>query len=161
MIFIHIVSVCSLVIAHAPLVIFYCQVYFNIFSYFKLVGNSNGGQQANPTSPLMKEIPSSVISVANNHIESSMKESSTKTAFYKHTQRRDSYLYTYYFMIQNHCQKTMGFGISYRNLVGVGPLTLCWMFLVSYLSTNADIATKLCLTPQFNNQPIMLYISTI
>ena len=29
----------------------------------------------------MKEIPSSVISVANNDIESSMKESSTKKAF--------------------------------------------------------------------------------
>ena len=29
----------------------------------------------------MKEIPSSVTSVANNDIESSMKESSTKTAF--------------------------------------------------------------------------------
>ena len=55
-------------------------------NYLKPVGNCNGEQQVklpDPTSPLMKEIPS-VISAANNNIESSMKESSTKMDFYKH-----------------------------------------------------------------------------
>ena len=39
----------------------------------------------------MKEVPSSVILMANNDIESSMKESSTKTPFYKRT-RKTGYL---------------------------------------------------------------------
>ena len=51
-----------------------------------------------PTSLLMKEIPSSVISVANNDIESLMKASSTKMLFIKvHVQRQD--IYAYYFGI--------------------------------------------------------------
>ena len=36
-----------------------------------------------PASPLMKEIPSLVISAANNNIESLMKKSSTQMTFYK------------------------------------------------------------------------------
>ena len=45
----------------------------------------------------MKQIPSLVISVVSNDMESTMKESSMKTAFYKcmHAQRRD--IYAYYF----------------------------------------------------------------
>ena len=38
-------------------------------------------------------------------------------------------------VIWNLCQKTMGFGISYRNLVDVGPLALCQTFLVTFLDT--------------------------
>ena len=63
MIFIHIVSVCSLVIAHAA---------FVIFCYVKVpVENCNGEQKvklSDPIGQLMKEIPSSGISVANNDI---------------------------------------------------------------------------------------------
>ena len=50
----------------------------------KPVGNHNGEQQVkltDPTSLPIKEIPFSVISAANNDIESSMKESSTKRLF--------------------------------------------------------------------------------
>ena len=83
MIFIHIVSVCSFVIAHAAYFLIFCYVkvcsYIIISSQFEII--VNGEQQVklpDPASPLMKEIPSSVISVANSDIESSMKESSTK-----------------------------------------------------------------------------------
>ena len=68
---------CDLLLHMQPLRFFDMSksIYHN---YFKPVGNCNGEQQVKlpiPTSPLMKEIPFLVISVANNGIESSMKES--------------------------------------------------------------------------------------
>ena len=54
-------------------------------NYFKPVGNCNKEQQVklpDPIGTLMKEIPFSVILAASNDIESLMKESSTKMAFY-------------------------------------------------------------------------------
>ena len=54
----------------------------SILTYFKPVGNRNGEEQVklpDPTGPLTEELPSSVISAANKDIESSKKESSTKT----------------------------------------------------------------------------------
>ena len=57
-------------------------------NYFKPVGNCNGRQQVYSSYPILlarwwRKFLYSVISVANNDIESSMRESSTKTAFYK------------------------------------------------------------------------------
>jgi len=54
----------------------------SILTYFKLVGNHNGEQQVklpDSTGPLTEKLPSSFISAANKVIESSKKESSTKT----------------------------------------------------------------------------------
>ena len=83
----------------------------------------------------MKEIPFSVISVANEDIKSSIKESSTKMAFYKCTHKDRISTHTTlesWLGIWNFCQKTMGFRISYRNLVGVGPIALNRIFLVVF-----------------------------
>ena len=70
---------------------------------------------------MIKKIPSSVVSVANNDIASSMEDSSTKTAFYKcsHWQRRTV-------------------------LDGSGCI-------LSHLSAIADIATTLCFMPLYSN----------
>ena len=55
----------------------------------------------------MKGIPSSVISTAINDTDSSMKESSTKMAFYKHMHARRQDIYAYYFRIL----RSLEFGI--------------------------------------------------
>ena len=58
-----------------------------LFHNFKSVGNCKREQQIklpNATGPLMKEFLLQLFQLCND-IESSMKESSTKMAFYKHT----------------------------------------------------------------------------
>ena len=116
MIFIHIVSVYSLVILHATFAIFaMSKSYFNIIisSQQEIIMESDKSSYPILLGPLMKKIPSSVISAANNDI----KQSSTKTAFYKCTHKYGISMHTTWeswLGIWNLCQKTMGFGISYR-----------------------------------------------
>ena len=146
MVCIHIVSVHSLVIAHAAFAIFAISKSTLTYNYFKPVENHNGEKVNLPdsTSPLMKEIPS-VISAANNDIESSMKESSPKTDFYKHMHKDGISMHTTLESWLGIQQKTMRFGISYRSLVGIGPLTLLWMLQVQIHYTRlCAICDQIC-----------------
>ena len=94
----------------------------------------------------MKEIPSLVISAANNDIESLMKESSTKNSFYK-TQKTE-YLHILLWNLES-LSKNMGFEILHRNLVVVRSLALCLIFELHFKPpvSKCSIATTLCFMP--------------
>ena len=96
------------------------------------VGYHNGVQQGNV---LMNEISFSINSVANNDTETSMKKSSTNTVFYKCMHKDGISIDTpleSWIGIWNLCQIAMESRISYRNLVGVGSLTLRRVFVVAF-----------------------------